>query len=70
MWNLYVEPSFRNVNLHVEHLEPFKSGNFMWNLGELGARFPALPQTTPKLYWKNPKLFKLLGKNANMRRGD
>ena len=23
--------------------------------------FGRLPQTTPKLYWKNPKLFKLLG---------
>ena len=25
--------------------------------------FGRLPQTPPKLYWKNPKLFKLLGKN-------
>ena len=31
-------------------------------LGNLVPGFERLPQTTPKLYWKNPKLFKLLGK--------
>ena len=55
----------------------FKSGTFLWNLGEpeplrveplcatLGnvfRGFGQLPQSTPKLYWKYPKLFKLLGK--------
>ena len=32
-------------------------------LGNLVPGFGRLPQTTPKLYWKNPKLFKLLRKN-------
>ena len=41
--NLYVEPSW--------NLELFKSGTFMRNLGDLAAA------QTPKLYWKNPKLF-------------
>ena len=51
-------------------MEPQKCGtlgnlNFMWKLcgpwREPGSRFRAA--ATPKLYWKNPKLFKLLGKN-------
>ena len=41
-------------------------GVFTWGLcGTLGSMvrgFGQLLQTTPKLYWKNPKLFKLLGK--------
>ena len=48
MWNL-VEPELFTV-------EPLcgTSRNLVQGFGRL-------PQTTPKLYWKNPKLFKLLG---------
>ena len=35
----------------------------MWTLGNLVPGFGRLPQATPKFYWKNPKLFKLLRKN-------
>ena len=34
----------------------------MRNLAEPGPRFRAAASNHPKLYWKNPKLFKLLGK--------
>ena len=52
----------------------------MWNLVEPGLLrmeplcgtsrnlvpgFGRLPQTTPDLYWKNPKPFRLLGKNVS-----
>ena len=68
-WNLYVEPCGTST---------FNSGTFMWNLLEpellrmeplcgtsrnLVPDFGRLPQTTPKLYWKNPKPFRLLGNN-------
>ena len=51
MWNLG-EPELLRV--------------FKWNLGEPGARFRAAAQTTPKLYWKNPKLCKLLGEKEHL----
>ena len=53
---------------------------FMWNLETLRVEplcatlrnlvpgFQLLPQTTPKLYWNNPKLFKLLGKKREILR--
>ena len=34
----------------------------MWNLEEPGSSFGRLPQTTPKLYWRNPKLLSCWGK--------
>ena len=34
-------------------------------LGNLVPGFRPLPQTTPKLYWRNPKLFKLLGNKGS-----
>ena len=34
-------------------------------LGNLVPDFGRLPQTTPELYWKNPKLFKLLKKKIS-----
>ena len=35
------------------------------NFGEPGSRFPAAAPNHPKLYWQDPKLFKLLRKNLN-----
>ena len=74
-WKLLsVEPlcgTLGNLYLYAKplwNLETLKCGTSKWNLGEPGATFPLLPQTTPKLYWKNPKLCKLLGKNTNFPR--
>ena len=80
MWNLE-KPKFLRVGTYVEpwgtwilernlYVEPwrtwtFKSGTFMWNLGEPGARFRAAAPNHPEAYWKSPKLFKLLGVNKN-----
>ena len=74
MWNLYVElrepESFCGTFLW--NLGTFICGTWelvreeplCGTLGYLVPGFGRLPQTTTKLYWKNPKLFKLLGKNV------
>ena len=63
LWNL---GTFVCGTWELVKVEPF-----IWNLGKpeplcgtsgLVPGFWPLPQTTPKLYWKNPKLLKLLGK--------
>ena len=66
MWNLDVE--LREPESFCEAfsgtLEPLfvEPGNFYeWNFY---VEPWDLPQTTPKLYWKIPKFFKLLGKNT------
>ena len=58
--------------------EPLETYNVSWMEPSLRNRFHSfgtsrnlvqgfgrLPQTTPKLYWKNPKPFRLLGKNTH-----
>ena len=78
LWNLEPSWNLRSVEcepeLYVEALwalEPLNLGEpellrlepLCGTLGNLVSGFGRLPQTTPQLYWKNPKLFKLLGKN-------
>ena len=53
MWNL-VEPQ-------LLRMEPVCGTSR--KLAKPGARFRAAAPNTPKLYWKNPKPFRLLGKN-------
>ena len=62
LWNLSLEP----WNLYLWNLELLRVEPVCGTLGNLVPGFGRLPQTTPKLYRKNPKLFKLLGeKNRN-----
>ena len=73
-WNLYVEPpgtnwAFKNGTFmwnlsepELLRMEPL-CGTAR-NFAEPGEGFGRLPQTTPKLYWKNPKPSRLLGKNS------
>ena len=57
VWNLYVETLW---NLSFLGLEPLCG-----TLTNLVPGFRPLPQTTPKLDWQDPKIFKLLG-NKNI----
>ena len=57
MWNLSDPGTFEPWGTFLS-LEPLCG-----TLGYLVPGFGRLPRTTPKLYWKNPKLFKLWGKN-------
>ena len=61
------EPGLFEWNLNVEPWEPELLGvdPVCGTLRNLVPGFGQLPQTTPKLYWKNPKLIKLLGKKQN-----
>ena len=55
LWNLgEPEPSCRGISgmWNLFRAEP------LWNLGEPGSRFSSLPQTKPKLCWKDHKHFK------------
>ena len=55
-----VEPWGLEPLCHV--LEPFnKSGTFMWNLGEPGARFPAAPRNHPEALLEEPQAFQAVG---------
>ena len=74
-WNLHFGTS-RNLTFHEWNLHFGTSRNLTfheWNLHfgtsrNLVQGFGRLPQTTPKLYWKNPKPFRLLGKkHLNLR---
>ena len=68
VWNLgepelYVEALWTPELLNLGEPELLRLEPLCGTLGNLVPGFGRLPQTTPKLYWKHPKLFKLLGKN-------
>ena len=61
----WMEPSLRNLSEpSVSWMEPSLRNRFhsFGTSRNLVQGFGRLPQTTPKLYWKNPKPFRLLGK--------
>ena len=61
----WMEPSLRNLSEpNVSWMEPSLRNRFhsFGTSRNLVQGFGRLPQTTPKLYWKNPKPFRLLGK--------
>ena len=65
---LYVEPfsgTLEPWNLYLWNLGTCKSGTFMGNLGETGPLCETWTFTSGTFMWKNPKLFKLLGKNVS-----
>ena len=67
VWNLgelelYVEALWALEPLNIGEPELLRLEPLCGTLGNLVPGLGRLPQTTPKLYWKNPKLFKLLGK--------
>ena len=57
MWNQ------GKLNLYVE-LRTFKSGTFMWNLGEPGARFPAAAPNHPEALLEEPQAFQAVGEKT------
>ena len=62
----WMEPSLRNLSEpNVSWMEPSLRNRFhsFGTSRNLVQGFGRLPQITPKLYWKNPKPFRLLGKN-------
>ena len=61
----WMEPWLRNLSEpNVSWMEPSLRNRFhsFGTSRNLVQGFGRLPQTTPKLYWKNPKPFRLLGK--------
>ena len=64
----WMEPWLRNLSEpNVSWMEPWLRNRFhsFGTSRNLVQGFGRLPQTTPKLYWKNPKPFRLLGNKTN-----
>ena len=65
----WMEPWLRNLSEpNVSWMEPSLRNRFhsFGTSRNLVQGFGRLPQTTPKLYWKNPKPFRLLGKKTDV----
>ena len=74
-WNLHFGTSRNLSEPNVSWMEPSLRNRFhsFGTSRNLVQGFGRLPQTTPKLYWKNPKPFRLLGKkkkNSRLRTQD